>query len=136
MLHTYPSRIGIEILIPILAILGGTGIIMILAAAWGGLLILLPLSAFIWHLFTHTYYEIKGKQLRIKCGLFYDQTIEIDTIQRIKPSRNPISAPATALDRLDIRYQGHKQVLVSPKDKEGFVEHLRKIHPAIEYASI
>jgi hypothetical protein len=37
-------------------------------------------------------------------------------------SRSPFSSPALSLDRLQIDYGAGKSILISPADKEGFIE--------------
>jgi len=57
--------------------------------------------------------------------------INIKDIRTVKSSKNPISAPACSLDRIEIR--GEKiGVLLSPEDKKGFVSSLRDINHMIE----
>ena len=70
-----------------------------------------------------TRYTVSDAQLDIRCGPFRWQ-IQRDSISSIKPSNNPLSSPALSLDRLRIRYEGGRCVLVSPKDKTGFVRAL------------
>lgn len=128
----YASRIGMELLIPIAVVLGGCVIFSVMSGAWGVMLIIGVVTLFIIQLFTNTWYEISGQEMRIKCGFLYDQRIDIKTIHTIRPSNNPISAPATSLNRLDIRYAEHQQVLISPKEKQAFLDHLLRIHPEIK----
>ena len=80
--------------------------------------VLLPL----WLLLT-TRYSVSDDDLDIRCGPFRWQ-IRRDTITSIKPSNNPLSSPALSLDRLRIRYDGGRYVLVSPRDKAGFIRAL------------
>ncbi|MFQ5610075.1 MAG: PH domain-containing protein [Woeseiaceae bacterium] len=43
----------------------------------------------------------------------------------MQPTRNPLSSPALSLDRLKITYgPKNRKVLVSPADKESFVQAL------------
>lgn len=58
--------------------------------------------------------------------------IEIKSIKRIYKTRNPLSSPALSLDRIAIVYNKYDEVLISPKDKQGFVEELLKQNPNIE----
>ena len=53
-------------------------------------------------------------------------------IREVRPTTNPLSAPALSLDRLRIDYEEGGRVrslLVSPKDKEGFLQELRDAVP-------
>ena len=76
-------------------------------------------------------YEIDMGDLKIRCGPCR-WSIPVDSIREIRPSRNPLSAPAASMDRLRIDYVirgGHRYVLVSPKDKQAFFEDLATAEP-------
>lgn len=119
------------VVIPIVVI-GGVAVFMAMQAMWIGLIPLFLASAYIAHLFMNTYYVIEGQKLHIKCGLFFSEAIEITSIKKITPTRLMMSAPAVSLDRLEILYNKFDSVLISPKDKEGFVRHLTNINPEIK----
>ena len=131
-MQTFSSKIGLEIAIPLTVLLGGLSLLMISENAWGGVAVLLAVIAFIVYLFTNTYYQIDGQVLRVRAGFLINQSIAIEHITKITETRNPISSPANSLDRLDIAYNRYDSVLVSPKDKEGFIAALQAINPAIE----
>ncbi|MCP4580124.1 MAG: PH domain-containing protein [candidate division Zixibacteria bacterium] len=74
-------------------------------------------------------YEISQTELIIRSGLT-KSSIELSTIESVKPSRDPSSSPAWSLDRLRIDY--HKQgkltfILISPDDKSAFLNELEVI---------
>lgn len=81
-----------------------------------------------------TDYKVDQRDLRIRCGPVR-QRIPVADIRSVAPSRSLLSSPALSLDRLCIRYgrtgkvQG--EVLVSPKDKQAFVQALQAVNPAI-----
>ena len=85
--------------------------------------------------FNSTRYEVTSREVIARSGPFRWR-IAIDGIESIHPSRNSISSPALSLDRLEIRYDGGRALLVSPKDREGFlqaiVERSRHLHRAGE----
>ncbi len=71
-------------------------------------------------------YEITQSDLIIRSGLT-KRSIELSTIESVKPSRNPLSSPAWSLDRLRIDY--HKKsklkfILISPEDRSAFLNEL------------
>jgi hypothetical protein len=80
-------------------------------------------------------YEVSSREVIARSGLFRWR-IAIEGIESIHPSRSLASAPALSLDRLEIRYDGGRPLLVSPKDREGFlqaiVERSRHLHRAGE----
>lgn len=131
MTKTYPSKIGWGILLPLASIILISSISMVLAKAWLGLGINLVVLAFIAHLFSTTYYTIEGNQLLVKSGFLFQASIDILSITKISETNNFISSPALSLDRLEIRYQPRNSVIISPKDKQGFLEHLLQINPNI-----
>jgi hypothetical protein len=57
--------------------------------------------------------------------------IPLASITALRPTRSPWSAPALSLDRLEVVH-GTGSVLVSPRDKAGFVQAIRAAVPAVE----
>lgn len=77
-------------------------------------------------LFSKIKYVIDGQILKI-----WWIKVEIKSIKRIYRTRNPLSSPALSLDRIAIVYNKYDEVLISPKNKQEFVEELLKINPDI-----
>ena len=95
-----------------------------------GAVILILFEVFFFEsLLRSTYYLIDGDTLVIRSS-FLKWRVPIAKIRSVTPTRNPLSSPALSLDRLAILYDG-KQILVSPQDKQRFIEALRAINPAI-----
>lgn len=73
-----------------------------------------------------------GEDLRVYSGFFDgrgEHLLWTRSITGAHPSSNPRGAPASSLDRLEISWQtpdGSGAVLVSPEDKEGFLDELVK----------
>ncbi|MDC4305773.1 PH domain-containing protein [Acinetobacter baumannii] len=81
----------------------------------------------IWLPIFSTYYVVETNILVIK-SLIFRWKINIDDITQIEPTHNPLSSPALSLDRLKISYMKNgriAKVIISPKDKEGFLNTLR-----------
>lgn len=130
---TYKSKIGLELVIPIGLVLGGSLLLFLLGEPkWIGLAIILPVIAFVVHLFATTNYTIDGKHLIIKSGFLVNKTIEIHSIKKIIETNNPVSSPATSMDRLEITYGKFDSIVISPKEKLAFIEDLKRINPDIE----
>lgn len=86
-------------------------------------------------LFFGTKYVIEEDELIVYGGL-YKKRIQIKQIRSLRPSKNPLSAPAMSIDRIEITFDPHIQVvLVSPKDKELFVKKLLEVNPNISLKS-
>lgn len=81
--------------------------------------------------FSQTYYSIEGNALRIKSGFLYNRTINIQAIRKIEETRNIVSSPALSMDRLEIIYNKFDSIIVSPQDKESFIQDLLAINPVI-----
>ena len=82
-----------------------------------------------------TRYKITGNTLTVKCGYFPAGNHDISLIATIKPTRTILSAPASSLDRIEIRFVNHSSVVISPYDKLKFINHLRSINPDIDISS-
>ncbi|WP_284090407.1 PH domain-containing protein [Acinetobacter pittii] len=88
----------------------------------------------IWLPIFNTYYLVENNTLTIR-SLVFRWKININDITRIEPTHNPLSSPALSLDRLKIYYMKDGRVatvMISPKDKEGFLNMLRN-NPNAKY---
>ena len=74
----------------------------------------------LWFLYT-TQYLVEDEVLKIQSGPF-KWTIPITSISQVVETSNPRSSPALSLRRLKITYGESKTVMVSPKDRENFLE--------------
>ncbi len=68
-----------------------------------------------------TYYLIEEENLVIRFGPF-KKTVPLDAIKSVKKTMNPLSSPALSLKRLEITYNTYDMVLISPKDRDAFIE--------------
>ena len=127
----YNSKIGLEISLPLFISMGGASICLGLDAQWLGVLVLTILTLLIYFLFKTTYYIIDDNILRVRSSFIINKKVDIQSITKVSETRNPISAPAVSLDRLDIISTG-VSVLISPKDKKGFIAELTNINPSIK----
>jgi hypothetical protein len=99
-------------------------------AAWNALLIggpgvVIPLLA----VFTLRY-TIDGNELIVRTGPLRWRIL-ISEISAITPTHDPIASPAMSLARLRIEYGNKKSVLISPRDKEGFLRQIKAIQAAV-----
>jgi hypothetical protein len=76
----------------------------------------------IW-LMTSTAYTLSSTTLLVKSGPFKWQ-VPIEQIASITPTSNPLSSPALSLDRLRIDYGRGQSIMISPKDKDQFIQDL------------
>lgn len=140
----YKSKVDLALFIPTVGImLGATLLTVILPlkqpdptgslVGLGIALFMLVCTALCIQLFLATYYAIDSAMLTIHGGLLYKRKkIPIASIRKIEETRTFVSAPAPSLDRLEIFYNRFDSVVISPKDKLGFIAELLKLNPEIE----
>lgn len=101
-------------------------------APWYALVLIIAVFIFVIQLFINTYYVIDKELLKIKSGFLYNANIDIHSIRKIEESNSPLSSPAASFDRLEIIYNKYDTILISPKDKQLFIQDILKINPSIE----
>lgn len=74
-------------------------------------------------LLSSTYYVLNETELLVRSGPL-QWRVPLADIRAITPTRNPLSSPALSLDRLRIDYQRWRSIMISPADKERFLEEL------------
>lgn len=89
------------------------------------LTLLLPL----W-LVLDTNYTLTTDELLIRSGPFRWR-IALGDVREVSPSHSWISSPALSLDRLRIRYGTDRSILVSPREKQRFIDALRQRCPSV-----
>ncbi|MDD5871279.1 MAG: PH domain-containing protein [Bacteroidales bacterium] len=104
---------------------------LFLAFSWTMVVLVLIMLAFASILIFNTKYIVAQETLSIKCGFLPVEKYDIRQIASIRSTNTIISAPAASLDRIEIRLTTGKSVVISPADKQKFIEHLRKINPNI-----
>lgn len=129
----YKSKVGLELIIPL-----GIFYVILIALLWPEkprwvwMSILFPAIALTFHPLVTTSYTIEGLMLTVRSGFLYKRQIDISSIKRVAGTRDPWSAPAASLDRLEILFGRYGSVLISPERKEEFIAHIRQINPAVE----
>ena len=77
-----------------------------------------------------TYYEIDDGLLMAHSGPFRWR-IPLKDITRVRESRSTRSGPALSMDRLEITWSEGKVLLISPRDKAGFLAVLHRRAPQL-----
>ncbi|PFB63616.1 PH domain-containing protein [Bacillus cereus] len=91
----------------------------------------IPLAIlFIWSWFS-TKYIVGEETITIRSG-FVKKRIFIRDIKRISSTKNPIAAHVLSFDRLEMVYCTHQTEIISPKDKEQFINLVKRKNPHIE----
>jgi hypothetical protein len=83
----------------------------------------------IW-LLLDTHYTFTADTLRVRSGPFRWR-IALAEVTEVSPTRSWQSSPALSLDRLRIRYGRGRSILLSPREKQRFLEQLRQQCPAV-----
>ena len=128
----YKSKIGKGLVVFLSIVFIGFAVKMTMDFSWTALAIVLPLVIFIVHMFWTTYCIIDNGILKIKCGMLYNHKIEIESILKMIETNTIISSPALSLDRLEIVYNKYDRIIISPKNKQEFINNLLEINPNIE----
>ena len=92
------------------------------------LIMLIPVGLFVWMLYS-TVYVVSSATLTARC-LTVTRRVPLQSITALRPSRNPISAPALSFDRVEVVH-GDGTLLISPADKAGFVQTILELVPAV-----
>lgn len=80
---------------------------------------LVALGLPVWLLMS-TYYRVDAGLLEVRSGPFR-WTIPVSEIAEVRKSRSVLSSPALSLDRMEIKYSRGQSILLSPRDRGGFL---------------
>ncbi len=119
---TYPTAISWGIWIPVYALILGQGIFFAQETSIYFLIFHFGLAIAIYFFVVRIKYVLDDTHLKIYMGPFLYRSIELHSIKKMEMSRNPISSPAASLKRIAIHYNKWGYVLVSPKNRELFIE--------------
>lgn len=134
MKQKFKSKIGLELTAPLVIVMITVFVLLIMSGEipWFALVVPLLTTLFIVYLFLTTDYTVEGNILKVRSGFIINKTIAISTITKISETSDPSSAPATSIDRLRIEYGKQQSVLISPKDKQAFIDLILQLNSKIE----
>lgn len=72
-------------------------------------------------LLASTYYRVSAGSLDVRSGPFR-WTIPLNEITEVRKSRSALSSPALSLDRMEVKYGRGRSILLSPRDRGGFLK--------------
>ncbi|WP_374401348.1 PH domain-containing protein [Flavobacterium sp.] len=127
MKKVFPSKV--DIALPILFVVTSIPTIIISVREKDLILFAIMLSVFtlIMYLLYDTYYVITHGNLKVHSGFIVNKNISIGSITLIKKTDSILSAPASSLtDRIEVCYGNSKSIVISPKDRQHFVDELLK----------
>lgn len=84
--------------------------------------------AYVTYVLFYIKYEFQGDALVIHYHPFIARTIKLASIRKVERTNNPLASPAGSLDRLKITFTDGA-ILISPKNKAGFIARLRELSP-------
>ena len=129
----FPSKV--DIALPILFIVTSIPpiVIGIREKDWVIFAIMLGTFALIMYLLYDTNYTITQGNVKVHSGFIVNKNIPISEIRLIKKTDSILSAPAASLtDRIEVFYGSSKSIVISPKEKQGFVDELLKQNSEIK----
>jgi Bacterial PH domain len=127
----YPTAISWWLWIPIYTLIIGQGIFLMSETSVWFFLFHLTLAILIYIFIVRIQYILTTDQIIIKMGPFSYRKIDIVSIRKMQLSNNPLSSPAASLRRIAIHYNQWGFVLISPKNREEFIEEVEKRKQAL-----
>ncbi len=100
--------------------------------SWAILIIIASMTAVITFLLFSMKYTVSGDTLSVKCGFISYGNYNISKIKSIRTTRTILSAPASSLDRIEIKFEKGLPLVLSPRNKQEFVAKLQQINPNIQ----
>ena len=133
----YKTKISIWL---ICAIIGSTviPIIPVLVYDFSWILVIIVALILFFALFSlfDIRYTIHNNILSVKYSMLSTTNYDINQIRKIKDTNSILAAPAASLDRIEIYFIQQKiPLIISPKDKNGFIRNLQSINPDIVYSN-
>lgn len=128
----YPSAVSRGLLLFLAVSLGvPLGLAMRDGNGWAAAILLLTGGAVVAMLYS-TSYRFAPPHLEIRSG-FYRLRVPVAEISEVRKSTSLLSAPAAGFDRLEIRWGRRQSVLISPRDRAGFLLRLQHENPNIHF---
>ncbi|TGD57433.1 PH domain-containing protein [Flavobacterium humi] len=78
-----------------------------------------------------TKYSVDGATLTVKT-MAGNRKIDIRSIRKIEKTNSIVSTRALSLNRIWIHYNKYDEIVVSPKERQDFIDRLLAINPTIE----
>lgn len=134
MKRKFRSKIGLELTAPLIIIMVTVFVLMMMSGEipWFALVVPVLTTLFIVYVFMTTDYTVEGDILKVRSGFLINKAIDIRSILKISETNDPSSAPATSIDRLRIEYGEQQSILISPREKQAFIDLLLQLNSKIE----
>lgn len=128
----YPTAVSWWLWIPIYTLIIGQGIFLMNETSPWFLVFHIVLAVVIFFWVRSIRYTLSEESLEIHMGLGMKRKIPLASIRKVALSNNPISSPAASLQRIAIHYDRWGYILISPKNREAFIEELERRREALE----
>lgn len=79
----------------------------------------------------NTHYTIKKKHVKISYGPI-TKRILISEITAIRKTKNPFTAPALSMKRIELTYDNYHTIQISPKETQRFIRELTRRNSEIQ----
>ena len=106
--------------------------LVLISFSWWDLVLPTLVLLFLIDMFSNTKYIIKDEKLIVECGHFMKAKYSILEIENLSASHSWDSAPALSIDRIRITIVGGNSILVSPKNKNGFINAITSINENVK----
>lgn len=132
----YCFKSKVDAWLVVLVVLMGLGISAISlldadAGSWIAALVTVTICALVLSMLYSIHYVVSGTQLKIFYFRKISSSYDLRELRSLRPTHNPLSAPAASLDRLELKFTRYRDVLISPKDKAGFMALVKAINPEV-----
>lgn len=132
MKKTFKSKVDLLVLLPVALFLTAAEAFMISNKILLGIILVGILTAFVIYLCLNTIYIVTGdNKLKVKSGFLFEREIYIQSIKKVKTTRDHSPSPALSFDRLEISYNRYGRIVVSPNEKSEFIKELQQVNPRI-----
>lgn len=132
MKKVFPSKVDNAILILFLVTSIPAIAVGVKEKEWMVFAIMAASFVFVLYLLYDTNYTITQGNLKVHSGFIVNKNIPIAAIKSIKKSDSILSAPASSFTgRIEVFYGESKSIIISPKERQAFVDELLKQHPGI-----
>jgi hypothetical protein len=109
------------------------GILLLKGENYSGFVVISLLLIFFVYLYVSTQYIITpDERLIVNCGFLMHEEMDIKSISRISATRSILAAPAFSFDRMIISEGLFHSVVISPVNKDVFLQKLVMINPEID----
>ena len=82
-------------------------------------------------IYFRTFYTVEENIVKVVSGPFRWK-VPISEITSIRSTKSILSSPALSMDRLEIKYGNYKYIIISPEDKDGFVQQIVKRNEKVQ----